>query len=116
MSALLLEFLAPPDQRNAEGATPLMFACASGKINCARLLMAAGADIGAADNEDRCAIVKAAAQGHLECVEYLAACDWHKEEEDGAKKGAIGLAEAAQQALVAAAQNGRFQASYDKLR
>ncbi len=117
MAALLLEFRADPGQPNADGVTPLMFAARGGRLEVARLLVAAGAEVAQVDREDRCALVHAAQGGHLELVEFLVSCDWPSaaptspscELERRKGKDLLELAEAVQQALVAASSCGRFQ-------
>jgi len=117
LCSLLLEFGADPAKpRPSDGATALMLAASSGHVDVARLLVAAGAEIGSGDHDDRCALVHAASHGHLAMVEFILACDWtinvdqqqnnvlrHK------RRTMIGMGEGMQQALVAAASAGRFQ-------
>lgn len=111
MISLLLEFGADVELTNSQGSTALSLASARGHCDVVRQLIAAGASPGHADTGGRCALVHAARNGRLNVVGYLLACDWvptptgsgEKEESD------VSLAEAAQQALVAAAAHGHAE-------
>ncbi len=103
MVSLLLEFGADVNCRNADGMTPLMFACQRGCSEVARTLVQHCAEVNAIDNNDKSALIYAAEHGHLEIVELLVACDWHTQSNE------LGLIEAAQQATVVAASKGHIQ-------
>ena len=103
MVGLLVEFGADVNCRNADGTTPIMFACMKGNGEVVRTLVQAGAPVNAADNADKCGLVYAAENGHLEIVELLVACDWPN------RKNELSLREAAQQATVMAASKGCIQ-------
>lgn len=104
MVALLLEFGADVELANSQGCTALSLASAKGHCDVVRQLIAAGASPGHANTVGYCPLVHAARNGCLNVVGYLLACDWLvKSEED------VGLAEAAQQALVAAAGQGHVE-------
>jgi hypothetical protein len=103
MVALLAEFGADVNCRNADGATPLMFACQKGRDEVARTLVQSGATVNAIDNGDKSALVYAAEHGHLDIVELLVACDWQVQSNE------LGLVEAAQQATVMAASKSNIQ-------
>ena len=103
MVALFLEFGSDVDCRNADGITPLMFACQKGRSEVARVLVQHGASVNSTDNNDKSALVYAAEHGHLEIVELLVACDWLTQPNE------LGLGEAAQQATVMAASKGNIQ-------
>ena len=67
---------ADPNFRTTDGETPLMAAARSGKIDAAKALLAAGADINAKENwGGQSAIMWAAAQGQADMVKYLASKD-----------------------------------------
>ena len=103
MVALLMDFGADVNGRNADGITPLMFACQRGRSEVSRTLVQHGAVVNAIDNDDKSALLYAAEYGHLEIVELLVACDW------GHLTNELGLMEAAQQATVTAASKGHIQ-------
>lgn len=104
MVALLLEFGAEVELTNSQGCTALSLASAKGHCDVVRQLIAAGASPGHADTAGYCPLVHAARNGWLNVVGYLLACDWVvKTEED------VELAEAAQQALIAAAGQGHVE-------
>ena len=103
MVGLLIEFGADVNCRNADGITPLMFACQRGQSEVARALVQQGATVNAVDNGDKSALVYASEFGRLEIVELLVACDWPH------VSNQLGLMEAAQQATVAAASKGHIQ-------
>ncbi len=103
MVALLIEFGANVNARNADGMTPLMFACAKGQGEVVRLLIQAGAPVNSVDSLDKSGLVYAAENGHLEIIELLVACDWP------ALRNELTLREAAQQATVMAASKGYIQ-------
>ena len=98
-----MEFGGDVNCRNADGTTPLMFACLRGCLEVARTLVQNGAIVNAIDNSDKSALIYAAEYGHLEIVELLVACDWHTQHNE------LGLVEAAQQATVMAAAKGNIQ-------
>ncbi|KAI5748263.1 hypothetical protein M8J77_023609 [Diaphorina citri] len=100
MIALLLEFHACIDLANSQGRTPLSLAAGRGHMEAVRTLVAAGASLGRTDTTGRCALVHAARGGHLQVVAYLLGCDWVLL---GPRGQEVDLAEAAQQAMVAAA-------------
>ncbi|KAL1461449.1 hypothetical protein WDU94_013348 [Cyamophila willieti] len=100
MIGLLLEFQASIDLPNSQGRTPLSLAASKGHMEAVRTLVAAGASLGRTDTAGRCALVHAARGGHLQVVAYLLGCDWVLL---GPRGQEVDLAEAAQQALVAAA-------------
>lgn len=104
MVSLLLEFGANVELTNSQGCTALSLASAKGHCDVVRQLIAAGASPGHADTAGFCPLVHAARNGCLNVVGYLLACDWIiKNPED------VELAEAAQQALVAAAGQGHTE-------
>ncbi|CAH2009763.1 unnamed protein product [Acanthoscelides obtectus] len=103
MVSLLLEFGADVELANSQGRTALSLASANGHCDVVRQLVAAGASPGRADTAGRCPLVHAARDGRLNVVGYLLACDWPTEK---TTESDVGLAEAAQQALVAAAGHG----------
>lgn len=101
MVSLLLEFGADVELTNSQGSTALSLAAAKGHCDIVRSLIAAGACPGHVDTGGYCALVHAARNGCLNVVGYLLACDWIVRNEDD-----VGLVEAVQQALVAAAGQG----------
>ncbi|XP_060525151.1 protein TANC2 isoform X2 [Cylas formicarius] len=104
MVSLLLEFGADVELTNNQGCTALSLASAKGHCDVVRQLIAAGASPGHADAVGYCPLVHAARNGCLNVVGYLLACDWIlKNPED------VELAEAAQQALIAAAGQGHAE-------
>ncbi|XP_074025599.1 zinc-RING finger and ankyrin repeat domain-containing protein rolling pebbles isoform X3 [Leptinotarsa decemlineata] len=104
MISLLLEFGADVELTNSQGCTALSLASAKGHCDVVRQLIAAGASPGHADTAGYCPLVHAARNGCLNVVGYLLACDWIiKNPED------VELADAAQQALVAAAGQGHTE-------
>ncbi|XP_019865563.2 protein TANC2-like isoform X2 [Aethina tumida] len=101
MVSLLLEFGADVELTNSQGCTALSLASSKGHCDVVRQLIAAGASPGHADTGGYCPLIHAARNGCLNVVGYLLACDWViKNPED------VELAEAAQQALIAAAGQG----------
>lgn len=102
MVALLLEFGADVELTNSQGSSALSLAATRGHCDVVRRLVAAGASPGHADTSGRCALVHAARVGKLNVVGYLLACDWPA----SARTDDVPLAEAAAQALVAAAAHG----------
>lgn len=104
MVSLLLEFGADVELTNNQGSTPLSLAAAKGHCDIVRHLIAAGASPGHVDATSFCPLVHAARNGHLNVVGYLLACDWLTRNEEE-----VGLAEAAQQALVGAASQGHVE-------
>ena len=69
-----------------------------------RQLIAAGASPGHADMVGYCPLVHAGRNGYLNVVGYLLACDWILKHPND-----VELAEAAQQALIAAAGQGHTE-------
>ncbi|RWR78916.1 ankyrin repeat, PH and SEC7 domain-containing protein [Cinnamomum micranthum f. kanehirae] len=59
------------DCRDKEGRTPLHLAASKGAVQCARMLVEAGASRNATSNDGRTALFRAAANGHLEMVRLL---------------------------------------------
>ena len=106
MLQLLLRFGAAVDAPSARGVTPLMQAAGGGHAGAVQLLLQHGAAVAARDGGRRCALLHAAVAGHLSVVEYLLWCDWTAPPTGG---DGLTMAEAAQQALVAAAGNGHLQ-------
>ncbi|CAH1176220.1 unnamed protein product [Phaedon cochleariae] len=106
MVSLLLEFGADVELTNSQGCTALALASAKGHCDVVRQLIAAGASPGHADTAGHCPLGHAARNGRLNVVGYLLACDWVGR---GGKGEDVGLAEAAQQALVAAAGQGHAE-------
>lgn len=104
MVSLLLEFGADVELTNSQGCTALCLASSKGHCDVVRQLIAAGASPGHADTAGFCPLVHAARHGCLNVVGYLLACDWITKTPDD-----VDLAEAAQQALVAAAGQGHVE-------
>ncbi|KAG5879492.1 hypothetical protein JTB14_026360 [Gonioctena quinquepunctata] len=104
MISLLLEFGADVELTNSQGCTALSLASAKGHCDVVRQLIAAGASPGHADTAGYCPLVHSARNGYLNVVGYLLACDWIIKNPDD-----VELAEAAQQALVAAAGQGHTE-------
>ncbi|XP_066156295.1 protein TANC2 isoform X3 [Euwallacea fornicatus] len=104
MVSLLLEFGAEVELSNNQGQTALSMASSKGHCDVVRQLIAAGASPGHADSVGYCALVHAARNGCLNVVGYLLACDWILKNEND-----VELAEAAQQALIAAAGQGHTE-------
>lgn len=104
MVSLLLEFGADVELTNSQGCTALCLASAKGHCDVVRQLIAAGASPGHADTAGFCPLVHAARNGCLNVVGYLLACDWIIKNPND-----VDLAEAAQQALVAAAGQGHVE-------
>ena len=72
----------------------------------------AGAAINLVDKFETCALVFAARFGHLNVISHLVSCDWPSTGAAAEQAGLVsdlGLAEAAQQAAVAAAEAGHEQ-------
>uniref|UniRef100_A0A1Q3FMG5 RING-type domain-containing protein n=1 Tax=Culex tarsalis TaxID=7177 RepID=A0A1Q3FMG5_CULTA len=111
MVSLLLEFGADVEKTNSQGCTPLILASAKGHCDVVRQLVAAGSALGQTDTSQRCALVHAAITGKLKVVKYLVACDWNPRPESND----VGLEQAAQQALVAAAGQGNTEIVEDFL-
>ncbi|XP_063220744.1 protein TANC2 [Bacillus rossius redtenbacheri] len=105
MVSLLLEFRADPELSNSQGCTALALAAARGHLEVCRRLVAAGASLGATDTAGQSPLVHAARQGHAGTVALLVSCDWllRRPERE------VTLAEAAQQALVAASGQGHVE-------
>ncbi|XP_052565733.1 protein TANC2 isoform X3 [Culex pipiens pallens] len=111
MVSLLLEFGADVEKTNSQGCTPLVLASAKGHCDVVRQLVAAGSALGQTDTSQRCALVHAAITGKLKVVKYLVACDWNPRPDSND----VGLEQAAQQALVAAAGQGNTEIVEDFL-
>ena len=102
MVSLLLEFGANPEASNDDGTTALAFAARQGRVEVARLLVERGACVNTVDVSEWCPLVHAAHAGYSNVVSYLAtSCEWVVRSERD-----LGLEEAAQQALSAAALRG----------
>ncbi|XP_076322873.1 protein TANC2-like isoform X3 [Tachypleus tridentatus] len=97
MVSLLLEFGADINASSSDGLSPLCSASKQGCLEIVCLLLSKGAKIDQPDKNGRCSLVHAAMNGHLEVVSNLTQSEW---------SGETGLGRAAQQALVAAAENG----------
>mmetsp|Transcript_47847 Transcript_47847/g.84860 ORF Transcript_47847/g.84860 Transcript_47847/m.84860 type:complete len:479 (-) Transcript_47847:154-1590(-) len=69
----LLDEGAPVDAATCYGLTPLMLACASGRLNMIQLLLARGADARAQSDIGLTALVMAADKGNAEAVECILA-------------------------------------------
>ncbi|KAL1491596.1 hypothetical protein ABEB36_012169 [Hypothenemus hampei] len=104
MVSLLLEFGANVELANNQGQTALSLASSKGHCDVVRQLIAAGASAGHADAVGYCPLVHAARNGCLNVVGYLLACDWILKCDTD-----VELAEAAQQALIAAAGQGHTE-------
>ena len=107
MVQVLLEFGADVAVTNAsEGTSALSFAAARGHLDILRaLLQHGGAPVNAVDRNDVSALVAAARAGHLDVVGHLVSnCEWTT---DAVLD--LGLNEAVQQAMVAAAHHGHEQ-------
>ncbi|XP_048506587.1 protein TANC2 isoform X2 [Athalia rosae] len=109
MISLLLEFGADVELTNSQGCTALSLAAARGHCDVVRRLAAAGASLGHADMAGQCPLVHAARHARLSVVGYLLACDWLVKVARGTVDSEVGRAEAAQQAVVAAAAQGHEQ-------
>lgn len=109
MVSLLLEFGANVELANSQGSTALSLASCRGHCDVVRQLIAAGASPGHADTGGRCPLVHAARNGRLNVVGYLLACDWIVTGSEQKEESDVSLAEAAQQALVAAAAHGHTE-------
>lgn len=104
MVSLLLEFGADVELANSQGQTALSMASSKGHCDVVRQLIAAGASPGHADAVGYCPLVHAARNGCLNVVGYLLACDWILKTEND-----VELADAAQQALIAASGQGHTE-------
>ncbi|TNN74533.1 Protein TANC1 [Liparis tanakae] len=114
MVALLLEMGAPVDGTTDSGMTPLCLASAAGHVDIVSLLGKKGAKVGHADKSSQCALVHAALKGHAEIINILLDQDWGAEiptepQQHHSNEAATGKAQAAQQALTAAASVGHTQ-------
>ncbi|XP_075222893.1 zinc-RING finger and ankyrin repeat domain-containing protein rolling pebbles isoform X4 [Lycorma delicatula] len=107
MTSLLLEFGASLDSANNQGCTALGLAASRGHTEIVRILVGAGASLGRTDTAGRCPLVHAARNGHLNVVAYLLACDWVLDNPGPNQE--VSLAEAAQQALIAASAQGHLE-------
>ncbi|XP_059092196.1 protein TANC2-like isoform X3 [Tigriopus californicus] len=104
MVALLIEFGADINAINSNGMTALMFAAKQGHLDIVRLLFQHGAVINLIDKTEMSALVFAAKSGHLNTISFLVSCDWVTDSVND-----LGLAEAAQQAMVISAEKGHEQ-------
>lgn len=104
MVALLIEFGADINAINSNGMTALMFAAKQGHLDIVRLLFQHGAIINLIDKCEMSALVFAAKSGHLNTISFLVSCDWVTDSVND-----LGLAEAAQQAMVISAEKGHEQ-------
>lgn len=104
MVSLLLEFGADVNLTNSQGATALTLAAARGHLEVVRLIVSAGGSLGYGDTSGQCPLVHAARNDHLPVVSFLLACDWVVTSSEE-----VELAEAAQQALVAASAQGHIE-------
>ncbi|XP_068435470.1 protein TANC1-like isoform X2 [Clinocottus analis] len=114
MVALLLEMGAPIDGTTDSGMTPLCLATAAGHVDIVSLLGKKGAKVGHADKSSQCALVHAALKGHGEIINILLGQDWGAEiptdpQQHHSNETGTGKAQAAQQALTAAASVGHTQ-------
>ena len=102
----LVEFGADVGAVNSEaGSAPLAFAAAKGHLDVVRALLSHGAAVNAVDRSDVSALVCAARQGHLDVVGHMVSnCEWNTDQVLD-----LGLNEAVQQAMVAAADKGHEQ-------
>ena len=105
MTSLLLEFGANCNATTNSGVSALSLAAERGHCDVVRMLVQQGAQLGLVDHGGACALLYAAQTGHLNVVGYLLSCDWPNEGFDGE----LSLAEAAQQALIAASACGHSQ-------
>ena len=106
MVQALVEFGADVGAVNSEaGSAPLAFAAAKGHLDVVRALLSHGAAVNAVDRSDVSALVCAARQGHLDVVGHMVSnCEWNTDQVLD-----LGLNEAVQQAMVAAADKGHEQ-------
>ncbi|KAJ6636025.1 Protein TANC2 [Pseudolycoriella hygida] len=111
MVKLLLEFGADVELANSQGCTPLILAASNGHCDVVRQLVAAGCSLGHTDTANRCALVHAARMNKITVVKYLIACDWLQRP----NSNDVTLAEASQQALIAAASQGNTSIIEDLL-
>ncbi|KAM9765168.1 protein TANC1-like [Menidia menidia] len=114
MVALLLEVGAPVDGTTDSGMTPLCLAAAAGHTDIVSLLCKKGAEVGHADKSGQCALVHAGLKGHAEIVNILLGQDWGSEipadpKQHPGNEAVPGKAQAAQQAVTAAASVGHMQ-------
>ena len=99
MVSLLIEFGADVNATNNDGMTALMFSAKQGHMDLIRLLVTHGATINLIDKLETCALVYAARKGYFDVVNFLISSDWNPDSVND-----LGLAEAAQQAMIAAAK------------
>ncbi|XP_070687933.1 protein TANC1-like [Pempheris klunzingeri] len=114
MVALLLEMSAPVDGTTDSGLTPLCLAAAAGHADIVSLLCKKGAKVGHADKSGQCALVHAGLKGHVEIINILLGQDWGAEtatepQQYHSNETVTGKAQAAQQAVTAAASVGHMQ-------
>eukprot|EP00095_Tigriopus_kingsejongensis_P002147 maker-scaffold583_size130250-snap-gene-0.13 protein:Tk02147 transcript:maker-scaffold583_size130250-snap-gene-0.13-mRNA-1 annotation:"protein tanc2 isoform x3" len=101
MVSLLIEFGADLNAVNSMGLTALMLAAQQGHLDIVRLLIQHGAIINLIDKSEMSCLVNAAKSGHLNSISFLVSCDWITDSVND-----LGLSEAAQQAMVIAAERG----------
>ncbi|KAI3376955.1 hypothetical protein L3Q82_000193 [Scortum barcoo] len=114
MVGLLLEMGAPVDGTTDSGMTPLCLAAAAGHADIVSLLCKKGAKVGHADKNGQCALVHAGLKGHAEIINILLGQDWGAEiptdpQQHHSNETVTGKAQAAQQAVTAAASVGHIQ-------
>ncbi|XP_041641080.1 protein TANC1-like [Cheilinus undulatus] len=115
MIALLLEMGAPVDGTTDSGMTPLCLAAAAGHTDIVSLLCKKGAKVGHADKSGQCALVHAGLKGHADIINILLGQEWGAEiptdpaQQHHVSETVTGKAQAAQQAVTAAASVGHTQ-------
>lgn len=115
MIALLLEMGAPVDGTTDSGMTPLCLAAAAGHTDIVSLLCKKGAKVGHADKSGQCALVHAGLKGHADIINILLGQEWGAEiptdpvQQHHGSETVTGKAQAAQQAVTAAASVGHTQ-------
>ena len=102
MVSLLLEFGADINTCDVSGRTALSLAASLGHMETVTLLVENGAKLNVLDKTGCCPLVQAVRHGHFAVVEYLVSCDWLTLPIGQS----LTLAEACQQAAVAAAYYG----------
>ncbi|CAJ1049513.1 protein TANC1-like [Xyrichtys novacula] len=117
MVALLLEMNAAVDGTTDSGMTPLCLAAAAGHTDIVTLLCKKGAKVGHADKSGQCALVHTGLKGHTDIINILLGQDWGAEiptdppqqQQHHSNETVTGKAQAAQQAVTAAASVGHIQ-------